>query len=400
MTNKLLPIVLILTASLLATGCVGKREINDLALVMAVGVDKGKEGKTKVTVQVARPADARGQTGAPSGNTGDPVWSANAEGKTIFEAIRNLATFSTRRVFWAHNYIIVINEDLARDGIHDVIDFFTRNPELRMNTWVVVTPDKAEDIVSTLTGIEVMPGEALDKLFRYTPVSAQAPRTKIRDLFSAYLSNGTEPILARMKLIDRGVSNKKAGQAGSVQQVELAGAGIFKGDRLVGTLNAIETKNIQPFIEDVESRTEVLECPTNKKEKVSIEIRHPKLKVIPEYKKGKPVVFHVELTAYSNIVEAGCPISLEDEESLKQLENQLKKRVENEMEQVIQKLQNEFNADVLHFGKVFNNRFPAEWKEIKGDWEEHFKAAKVDVQVDARVRSTPLYYRSLKKDSD
>jgi len=214
---------------LMLSGCkTGKREISDLALVMAVGLDKGNDNLIKVTTQIVRPADARGQTGAPSGQTGDSIWSASAEGETIFQAIRNLSTFSSRRIFWAHNFVIVINEDLARDGIKDIIDFFTRNPELRMRTWVVVTPDEASTVVSTMTGLENVPGEAIEKLFRYTTISVQAPKTQMIDLQAAYLSESSEPILARARLIDRGVSNKKPGQAGSVEQVELAGAGVFK----------------------------------------------------------------------------------------------------------------------------------------------------------------------------
>lgn len=175
--RKMLWVTLMIFVVFSLTGCLGKREINDLAMVMAVGIDKGENGQVKITTQIVRPADSRGSTGAPSGQTGDPIWSATAESETLFDAIRNLSTFSSRRVFWAHNYAIVINEDYAREGIGDVVDFFTRNPELRMRTWVMVTPDEASKLVSTITGLEVIPGEALNKLFRYNRISVQAPRT-------------------------------------------------------------------------------------------------------------------------------------------------------------------------------------------------------------------------------
>jgi spore germination protein KC len=382
---------------LLLSGCtIGKRELSDLALVMAVGLDKGKEeGLIKVTVQIVRPADARGQTGSPSGQTGDPIWSASAEGETIFAAIRNLSSFSSRRVFWAHNFIIVINEDLAKNGISDIIDFFTRNPELRMRTWVVVTPDKASSIVSTMTGLETVPGEAIDKLFRYTPISAQAPRTQMIDLQSAYLSESTHPVLARVRLIDRGVSNKKPGQAGAVEQIELAGAGVFKNDKLVGHIKPSDVRGLLPFIEPIDTGVLVLTCPDAPSKKMSVELRNQKFNVEPSYENGKPS-FQISYSTDGSIVESACPFSLEDRDKVKDLENQMKKDKEKQYELIVHKATKEFKSDFLELGKVFMNKYPAEWRKIGHRWEEIFPTIAVDIVIETNITDSVLLERPTK----
>lgn len=393
-SNRWLFIGLIFT--LLLSGCVGKREINELALVMAVGLDKGKNGKIAVTVQIARPADARGQTGAPAGNTGDPIWSAQSEGETIFAAIRNLSTFSTRRVFWAHNYIIVINEDLAKEGISDIIDFFTRNHEVRMRTWVVVTPNKASNILSTMTGLEVISGEAMDKLFRYSKISSQAPQTQMINLQSAYLSESTQPVLARVNLIERGISNKKPGQQGGVKQVQLAGTGIFKGDKLVGTLGWKETRGLLPFIEKVDSGMLAISCPQDTQNKVSLELKHYNFKVTPSYKNGKPS-FNVKMESQYSMVESGCPLSLRDKSKMEKLEKSLETELKGEIDNVIHKSQKEFKSDVLELGKVFNNKYPSEWKKLKPRWEQEFQTAAIKTSVKVKIEDTALLYQPTKE---
>ncbi|WP_318505431.1 Ger(x)C family spore germination protein [Bacillus sp. T3] len=393
-SKRWLFIGLILT--LLLSGCVGKREINELALVMAVGLDKGKNGKIAVTVQIARPADARGQTGAPAGNTGDPIWSARSEGETIFAAIRNLSTFSTRRVFWAHNYIIVINEDLAKEGISDIIDFFTRNPEVRMRTWVVVTPNKASNILSTMTGLEVISGEAMDKLFRYSKISSQAPQTQMIDLQSAYLSESTQPVLARIKLIERGISNKKPGQQGGIKQIQLAGTGIFKGDKLVGTLNWKETRGLLPFIEKVQSGMLAIRCPQDTQNKVSLELKHYTFKVTPSYKNGKPS-FNVKMKSDYRMVESGCPLSLQDKSKMEKLERALEAELKGEIDNVIHRTQKEFKSDVLELGKVFNNKYPSEWMKLKPRWEQEFQTVSIKTSVKVKIEDTALLYQPTKE---
>ena len=86
---RLLAILLTSVLALPLASC-GKLELNQMAMVMAVGLDKEKNGMVKVTAQIVRPNTSRGSSGGVAGGQGDPVWTVSAEGKSIFEAIRNL----------------------------------------------------------------------------------------------------------------------------------------------------------------------------------------------------------------------------------------------------------------------------------------------------------------------
>ncbi|MFZ3591733.1 Ger(x)C family spore germination protein [Bacillus sp. DJP31] len=370
---------------LVLTSCVGKREINDLSLVMAVGLDKGSEdGKIKVTVQIARPGDARGQTGAPTGQTGEPIWSVEAEGETIFEAIRNLSSFTSRRIFWAHNFIIVINEELAKEGIAEIIDFFTRNPELRMKTYVVVSPENAGEVVSTITGIEVIPGETLFKLFRYSRLSGFAPKTQMMDLQAAYLNESSQPVLARVKLKKSEISNKEPGKGPTIKQVELAGAGIFIDDKLVGILEPKETKGMLYFREQLESVVLTVPCPSDNEKSLSVEMRNENFDVEPLYK-NNTISFQAKITSYARVVDAGCPFSIRNQEEVKQLEHVIENELKTDISQTINKLQKEYKSDVLELGKVFQNQYPYEWKQLSGEWENVFPTVTINISADAHV---------------
>lgn len=386
-------IIFIIFSSLLLTGCAGKREINDLALVMAVGIDKGsKDGMVKVTAQVSRPGDARGQTGAPIGQSGETSWNVEAEGETIFEAIRNLTGISSRRVFWAHNFIIVINEEVAKEGIGDIIDFFTRNPELRMRTLVALTPDKASEITSTITSLEVVPGEALSKLFRYTNISTLAPHTEIKDLLAAYLSESTEPILARLTLEERKIDSLKPEEGAKVNQVELSGAGVFKNDKLVGILQADELQGIILFRDKIDSGVVVIDCPKEPKNEISVELNKQKFDVEPTYKNDK-VSFNAKLDATVTVVEAGCPFSISDKEAVKQLEKSVEAKLNDDINKSIEKIQKEYQSDVLELGKIFQNKYPYEWKKMKKDWADTFANAEINLSIQANVESGSLLFQ-------
>lgn len=385
--------ILIIFCSLLLTACAGKREINDLALVMAVGIDQGsKDGTVKVTAQVSRPGDARGQTGAPTGQSGETSWNVEAEGETIFEAIRNLTGVSSRRVFWAHNFIIVINEEVAKEGIGDIIDFFTRNPELRMRTLVALTPDKASEVIATITSLEVVPGEAISKLFRYTDISTLAPHTEIKDLLAAYLSESTEPILARLSMEERKIDSLKPEEGAKVKQVELSGAGVFKNDKLVGVLQANELQGIILFRDKIDSGVVVVACPKEPKNEVSVELNKQTFDVEPSYKNDE-VSFNAKLNATVTVVEAGCPFSINDKKAIKQIEESVEAKLKDDINKSIEKIQKEYKSDVLELGKVFQNKYPYEWKSMKKDWTNIFSTAEINISVHANVESGSLLFQ-------
>lgn len=390
--NRHLAWSLLLIIILLLAGCAGKRELNDLALVMAVGIDKGEEENSfKVTAQIARPADARGQTGAPSGQTGEPILTIVGQGESLFDAIRDLSSFTTRNVFWAHNQVIVINEDLAKEGIAQVIDFFTRNPELRMRTWVVITPEKASTLVSTVTGLELIPGEAVNKLFRYGEISNVAPNTQIMDVQAAYLSQSSQPIIARVSLKEVMISNKKPEKGPTIKQVDLAGAGVFEEDRLVGVLKPEETRALMLFTERLQSGVVTTPCPSKPERTISVELRDQMFQVTPHFK-GSQISFSAEYDAFAMVVEAGCPFSIDNQEQVTELEKAVEKKLEKEIETTVDKVQTEYKTDVLELGKVFHNEYPGYWKQIADDWEEIFPTVDIKVSVNVEVKDSVLLW--------
>lgn len=378
---------------ILLAGCTGKTEINNLGLVMAVGLDKGdEEGTIQITAQIVRPADSRGQTGAPSGQTGEPIWSTTATGDSIFSAIRHLGRHSSRRIYWAHNYIVVINEELAKEGIADIIDFFTRNHQLRMRTLVAVTPDPASELVSTITGIEVVPGQAIDDIFLYNTITSAAPKTEMIDLQKAYLSESTQPVLARLSLNEHGISNKEPSDKPTIKQIELDGTGVFKNDKLIGTISADDTMGLMFFLENVKSSAVVTNCTDNPKETMTVEIKNENFEVTPTYENNQ-VGFDVQFKTNVQLVEAGCPFTLEDDQQVKKLEEQLEETIKGKIEKVLQLAQKEYKVDILELGNTFNNRYPAEWKEISQNWDAVFADAKVNTTVDVQITSSALLYR-------
>jgi spore germination protein KC len=379
----------LLLAILLLLGSCGKLELNQLSMVMAVGLDKEPTGKIRVTAQIVRPSDARGSTGAPSGGTGEPVHTVSAEGSSIFEAIRNLGRFSSRRIFWAHNRVIVVGEDLAKSDITDLLDFFTRNHELRMNTWIVVTPGKASELVDIQTGMEVVPGDSMDRLFRFSRIVAESPRTTIKEVGAAYLSHTSHPFIALVKKEKRLLDPEKKGPYPTEDQIVLSGTAVFNKGKMLGTLTPSESRGLMWFTERFESTVIALPCPDDPKKPVSLELRNSSFKVTPSFKNER-VRFDIKLDVRLDLVELGCRAPQGTEEVAKELEEAASNKFKGDIEGALNKAIKVYKTDFLELGKVFQNRYPSLWKKTLKDWQDMFADAETKVEVKAEINNPVL----------
>lgn len=386
--------IILLLLVIVLTGCLGNEEINDLALVMAVGLDKGEKGEVIITTQVARPAEVRGE----AGGSGEPIWTATAEGKTIFEAIRNLAKFASKRVYWGHNMIIVVSEDVAKDGIVDVLDFFTRNNELRMRTWIVVSEGSASEIVAVKTGLDVIPGLAIERLFRYSPIVAEAPRSNVMSLAKGYVGENVNPYLGMVKLRSRGIDEKKPNEFGSIPQVELTGTAIFRDDKMVGKLNSRESHSFLWFTESVENPIIPINCP-KVDGNVSIELRENKFSLKPIYKDGI-VSFEAFVKTEPHLVELGCPTELEHSEIMGNLETDIEAYIKQDFEMLLAKLQKDLKVDAIRLGRTFQGKFPQHWDEIKDDWDEMFQEVDVNITIEVELDNPQLLENPTRRSKD
>ncbi|KJB84520.1 hypothetical protein AZ66_30790, partial [Paenibacillus sp. E194] len=119
--SVLISCLLLLLLGLLVSGCWNRREMNDLAIAVGMGIDKAENGQYEVFVQVVDPGEVSARK--PSGNRA-PVTLYSAKGNTVFQAIRRMTTITPRKVYFSHLRIFVFGEEMAREGISKPLDFY------------------------------------------------------------------------------------------------------------------------------------------------------------------------------------------------------------------------------------------------------------------------------------
>lgn len=198
---RVISLILVIVLVFTLTGCWNAREINELALVLSVALDKNDDG-FKVTAQMAKPET---YSKTPSGGGGGtekekPFWIISGTGKTIFDAVRNMASISSRRIVWSHIKVIIIGEELAKNDIQEIFDFFSRNAELRFRTWIAVTPGEAGKILEIVPIMEKDPSLNIEKITEKTNLIGSACGIMLKDFLEDYMDPYLNPVASRIVL--------------------------------------------------------------------------------------------------------------------------------------------------------------------------------------------------------
>lgn len=364
------------------------REINELGLVMAVGIDRAKgERFFTVTAQIAKPSDASGQ-GGKSGGGAEPVWIGSAQGNTIFEAVRNLAKFASRRIMWAHNNIVVIGQDLAEDDVTPVLDFFTHNPELRMKTWVAVAHGKAQDYISAKTGIENIPGISISQLFRYHELPAESVASSMLNFYSDFKSESRQPLISMLT----------TGRPENKSQIELEGSAAFRGAKMVGMLSPNETRGLAWLRKDTNNAVVSVEGVDEKNNiGIAVEIKSAKVKINSKLS-GEIPAFNIQLKVDGAISEEDSSSDMEINDFKNKVETLTSKEISKEIKLGIDKAK-ELNCDVLGLGRVLHIQHKKEWQSgLQDKWSDVYSQVAIDVNVEVNIHSSSVYQQSIKNE--
>jgi spore germination protein KC len=369
---------------LFVAGCWNRRELNDLAIAVALGIDKSGD-QFLVSTQVVDSGEVAAKKG---GGTRTPVTLYQATGRTIFEAFRKMTAIAPRKIYSSHLRILVIQEEVAIDGIGKVLDVMTRDHEFRSDFFVAIAKNtSAVNTLKILTHIESIPANQLFSALK-TSEKAWAPTVAVTldQLIADIVSEGKNPVVTGLQLKgDQGIGESKENVEliASPAQLKYSGMAVFKDDKLVGWLNEEESKAYNYILDNVKSTVGVISCPGGGK--ASLEVLRSHTSVKSKLQNGNPRIF-VNVRSEVNVGEVQCSVDLTKTGTIAELERIAEKEVRRFIETTIDKVQEKYKVDIFGFGEAMHRSNPRYWKSVKNEWDRVFSITPVDVNTDVKIR--------------
>ncbi|HOA40765.1 MAG TPA: Ger(x)C family spore germination protein [Halanaerobiales bacterium] len=385
--KRFLPFLLILLVSIILTGCWDLKDINRRVMVVALGLDLAERTETenyeyismvKLTAQVAIPEKLSGGAGQPLTIGAEAVWNVSAIGRNVSMCYVNLQQRLQDELFLGHTRVLVISEDLAREGLSRYMNFFRNNPEFRRLSYLLISENKAEDLLNTFPKTANLQAIYLmnlieDEIQRQTMPDLPFIEIAIRDVTS-----GVDPIAVLIS------SDKETGN------IKYSGLAVFRGDRMVGKLDVEETWSYLQLAEGKLSGLQVVRDVESEIGRLSIVFKDLKRKMRLVLTEKGNFKFECKLSFEGIIFSQEVPAVYTKEIYLDQLENRVSTEVKREIETVFYKVQQKYNADIFGFGELVKTYMPEEWKRIE-DWHEEFKKVELELDVETIIRRSGMH---------
>ncbi|MCM1565669.1 MAG: Ger(x)C family spore germination protein [Dehalobacter sp.] len=358
------------------SGCWSQHELNTLAIVSGVGLDKAKEPDIEMTVQIIKPGEIKsGKKEENGGSSPKGYLNLTNTGDSESDIARGFSHEMNKLLFFPHNQILVFSRDLAEEGLQNHIDFFVRDHETRLNTWVLISKERASEVLNVAPELGKVPAMEIGHLVESQNKTSQSSIVNLEQFITRLMSKTTAPIAPFIE-ITGGEKQKK---------IMVSGTAIFKKDKLVGQLDKDETRGLLWVINEVKSGIIEVKSP-NGDGKASLEITRSNTKIIPEIIDGK-IHFKIEIKEEGSLGSQSSHEDLALPLAFESLEKEQSAVIENEIMAALEKAK-KLNTDIFGFGDIFNKKYPKEWKELEGNWDEVFPDIDVEFAIEAKLRFT------------
>ncbi len=361
----------------LLSGCWDRIEINDLAIVLATGIDY-EDGKVQLTSQIFIPRKAGG--GESSGGGGSPsgvTLIRTAEGRNIAEALNRLQRKVPRNMFWGHCEVIIISEQAGKRGIREYIDFFLRYPQFREHAYVFSSEKAAKDILALLDPLERSSAESLREMANLK----LGTRVTALELAKSIEGPSSSAILSRMLILPPEPDQDKLTTTPYVK-----GLSLYKKDRYVKTVKEPLSVGVLLFAKELNNIIMPVEI---KPLEGSFSIR-----LIENKTTLKPRIVNqhwsmkVDIQTNGEVVLNTTDGNLTDPAVLTQLEKAWSAKLTSLAHDALHMSQKELRSDLFQFAVEFRRYHPKLWKEQEKNWETIYPELDVEVKVDAHVIRT------------
>lgn len=313
--------------------------------VATIGLDLSPEGiELSILTHVSRNSATYNETYI--------INSATAE--SIPRALYKIATVSGRQISLTHATSIVVSEQIARQGLHNFLDYFYRNDTIANDTFVICAMNStAKELLAFEKDRVNSTGYGLEELLAYNSQNTFFVNSDVENFYKGYFSPTKTSVVA-LATLEKNTDNEQVLQGGGSsgegasaaqnesKRIKSAGTlGLLKAGRLVDTMteddifgyNLVNNQTHNIYLRINNFSDELFENAT-----VDFNIVTNKVAYISSFENGRPVF------TLNSLVSLALQSATADEVKKEYFLNSVNPLSQKMKEAVVQKLRGAFSS--------------------------------------------------------
>lgn len=365
----------------LLSGCYNYRELNELAITTALSIDYN-DNNFNVIVEVINPTK---QQDAVSANN-SPFVNYYSSAPTLQEAFRNIVLDSPRQLYAAQLEMIIISEDIAKEHISEVLEYFSREPESRSEVKFIIArgdeSTKALTIQTLLTSFSS--SNIKQSLEVQSSVLGLTPVYTLNELLNMYLDPNLEIRLPSVTVegnIEEGDEKDNITTSTPLALTKISTTAIFKDNKLIGYLTEEESKMHSLITGSSKESIITLNYQDNYN---VFELYRIKTGISPSTRDNK---ITLNISGKARIKEIHSNINITKSEEVDKLNKVLNKHIENIIKDSFNNIRSNYNSDIFGFRQSFYKDNPKYYNSnYKDNWyKEIFPNLTLEVKSNVKL---------------
>lgn len=389
-------IIVLLIFSL--SGCYSVQSIDDLTYVIALGIDKGKNNTLALTVQFTFPTSSESASGEAA-----PTIVNTVECASINSGITLLNSYTSKEINLSHCKIIVFSEELAVSGIGEEIFTLSNQVEIRPDSNIIISKSTAKEYIeNSKPELENLVAKYYELNLFSQEYAGFTENISISNFFNKLNTTSIEPtaILGNGNKLNLPSSNNSKDEldivAGELpiteyeRESENLGIAVFKDDKMVGELTAIETMLHLILTNNFESGIITLNHPLKENSTIDIALySHKKTNIDAKLINGSPFAT-IEVFLNSRLLSVDKNSGDFDADEIKELESLINSYLANAILNYLYKTSKEFESDIDGIGQSLLTKFKnsKEWNNY--NWPQNYKNTFFKAHVNTNIKSSFL----------
>lgn len=380
MVRRSLALALLLTFIL--SGCWSRRDLTEISFAGIMGLD-WVDGQYQVVLNIITPPGGA-ESGGPKPE-GTKVWTVSAAGNTIDDAVSRIDRMVSRSLTLAHVRSIMIGESLARRGIGPAMDFLLRSVEVRPTAWVGVTHGPVMQVMLLRPSQELFPAEG--PLGHHDMAAERSPASPVHRLAEVARILIEEGIDLTLPLFRSGDDEGPVAMddvppdPGNANEVLFGGAGVFRGDKLVGWLSPRGASGLRFALGQVTQGAVTAPCPGGGH--LTLRVRGSRGAHVLSWTNGA-YRGSVNVQVIGDLNDLQCQNGPAGAAVVDLAEQQLATEVREQVREALN-VTRETGSDFFGFGQYLFRRAPIQFRRRAPHWRDHLKKMPIAVHVQAQV---------------
>ncbi len=398
MVKKLLVCFMISALAILLGGCWGKTELNEIGIVTTTGIDLEANGNIRITVLSVQPEGS-----SVSQPNRSMTWIGTATGKNLMDASKNLRSIAMKHLTWIHNSVIIIGQAAAEQSMDEVIDFFSRNREVRFSSYILIAQDTAFEILQAPANIQNDLSREILGIINNAPLWSKSYVEDAKDFLVSHAEHCGDYITGKISTTyekrttfsaPRQEYEKLDLRDEAIPIVNVEGCAIFKRGKMIGWYDPYQTRGFLWITGDITTGAIITQTEEGD---LAYENNFSKTSIDVDIKNGE-ITFLAKVDTRGTLVEQTTSHDLRQTDEIEKIEKEFAKEIQKDMESAAEKIQKDYKSDIFNFGTIFHKKYPELWRSMEDVWEEkYFPNVKIQYKINVTIERTGKLLRTIYK---